>query len=322
MLTLGRFSYPQPLVVLAPMAGVSDLPFRQLCQRFGADFTVAEMVSAKPDLLATGLSQRRLAFDDDRRFPRIVQLLGADPALMAAAAQRLVAAGADVIDVNLGCPAAAVAKRAAGSALLADLPAVDRLLRALRAAVAVPLTLKTRLGDRDKKAIFTVMMLAAEHGFSLIALHGRTRAQRFSGPVDYDCLGRVAEQSPLPVLANGDIGDAAQVAELLGRYPLAGVMIGRASQGRPQLFAQCQNRINGRGLAETLAPVLIRDHLRALQEHYGPAGLLIGRRHLHHYLRPRPDYEHWRPRINAAADPAAQLALGAEIWGPAFYGEI
>lgn len=312
MIRLGAFTFSPPLIVLAPMAGVSDLPFRRLCQHFGADYTVAEMVAARPELMDTPLSRRRLSFDENPSFPRVLQLLGNDPRQLADCAARLEGA-VDVIDLNLGCPAKQVAKKRAGSALLQDLKLVAEIFRALRAAVRLPLTVKTRLGYRDKAAIDTVAQLALDHGFSLLALHGRTRAQRFAGPVDYELMGEIAARYPLPLLANGDISDAEQAATLLKTYPYAGLMLGRASWGQPQLFARCQNLINGRQLPERLRAEQVQDHLQQLWLLEGSRGLLLARKHLHHYFRRRPDYERWRPLINGADNLNTQLTLAGQL---------
>lgn len=309
MLQLGRFSYDRAVVVLAPMAGVSDLPFRRLCQQFGADYAVAEMVSAKPDLLATELSQKRLAFDDDPTRPKIVQLLGADVGLMVEAAQKLESQGIDVLDINLGCPAKQVAKQLAGSALLSDLKRVNELLKALCRAVSIPVTIKTRLGFDEKSAIFQVGKMAEEAGVCAIALHGRTRAQRFTGEVDYETMGRFAEQSALPVIANGDIVSPEQATGLLARYPFAGIMIGRAAQGKPQIFAEIQNQLHGKALCVKLNREDILYHINALHEHYGEQGLLIARKHLHHYFRGKALYTAVQDTINTAQTAAEQLNL-------------
>lgn len=181
MITLGKYHYPDPVVLLAPMAGISDLPYRRICQRFGSHYTIAEMVSARPELLATEQTQTRLQFDDNPNFPKIVQLAGGDPFLMAEAAQLMQAKGADVIDINMGCPAKKVGQQNAGSALLSDLPQVEKILRATVNAVKIPVTLKTRIGFTDDTlTLDTVGKMAEDTGITAITVHGRTRAQRFS----------------------------------------------------------------------------------------------------------------------------------------------
>ena len=273
--SLGPYHYPQPVIVLAPMAGVSDLPFRRLCQENGADYSTAEMISAKPELLHTAHSATRLQFAPDPRYPKIVQLVGGDAALMAEAALLMQAKGADIIDINMGCPAKTIARQQAGSALLADLKQVEKILAAVVRAVNIPVTLKTRLGYRDGEPV----------------------------------IAEVKAKNRLPVIANGDIVSAAQAKNLLDRYGFDGLMIGRAALGDPWLFARCQAAINGRALPATDKNAQIRSHLRALHEHYGAQATAIARKHLHAYLRPHPDYPALRPAINHAAHLDAQLAL-------------
>ncbi|UJF24187.1 tRNA dihydrouridine synthase DusB [Suttonella sp. R2A3] len=311
MIRLGRFHYPDPVVVLAPMAGVSDRPFRSLCQRYGADFSVAEMVSAKPDLMHTALSKTRLQFDEDPNYPKIVQLVGGEPALMAEAAQVMQARGADVIDINMGCPAKKVGKQSAGSALLADLKQVEAILCATVNAVTIPVSVKTRLGFNDDTYTLAEMTrIAQDCGIALLSVHGRTRAQRFRGQACYEPIAEVKANTQLPVIVNGDISSAEQANRLIDDYGFDGVMIGRAAQGNPWLFAECQARINTRSLPTITPHQDIAEHIHALHALYGRQGVFIARAHLHHYYRQYPDYqrEH-RPRINQACNEAEQTAL-------------
>lgn len=309
-ITLGKFRYPRPVVVLAPMAGISDLPFRRLCQENGADFTVAEMISAKPDLLNTPEAIRRLSFDDNPRYPKIVQLLGADPALMAEAAQLMQAKGADIIDINMGCPAKTVAKQQAGSALLADLKQAERILRAVVNAVKIPVTLKTRLGVNPHNInLSEVGKMAVASGIALITVHGRTRAQKFTGNADFKAIAALKNISPIPVIANGDIHNAQRACELIARYGFDGVMIGRAAQGNPWLFAQCQQQINGITPAKVMPHEQICRHIQQLHAHYGKHATYIARQHLHAYFRLDPAYPSLRRYINRAPDYHSQLHL-------------
>lgn len=307
---LGSFHYPQPVIVLAPMAGVSDLPFRRLCQQNGADYSTAEMISAKPELLHTVHSATRLQFDPDPRYPKIIQLVGGDAALMAEAALLMQAKGADIIDINMGCPAKTIARQQAGSALLADLKQVEKILAAVVRAVNIPVTLKTRLGYHDGQPVITeVARIAEACGIAALAVHGRSRAQRYQGEADHAAIAEAKAHTRLPVIANGDIGSAEQAKALLERYGFDGIMIGRAALGDPWLFARCQQAINGRALPATEKTAQIRAHLRALHQHYGVQATAIARKHLHAYLRPHPDYPALRPAINHAAHLDAQLAL-------------
>ena len=309
MLTLGRFSYPRPVILLAPMAGVSDLPFRRLCQANGADYSTAEMVSAKPDLLHTDLAQNRLQFDPDPHYPKIVQLVGGDPALMAEAALVMQAKGADIIDINLGCPAKTVARQQAGSALLADLGQVAKILAAVSRAVSIPVTVKTRLGYHDDQpTLFELAAIAEDNGIAALAVHGRSRAQKYNGTADHAAIGALKNRTRLPVIANGDIRDAAQAKTLIDRYGFDGLMIGRAALGDPWLFARCQAAVNGIPAPAADKNAQIRTHLHDLHRHYGAQATRIARKHLHAYLREHPAYAALRDAINHATDLAAQLA--------------
>lgn len=317
MITLGTFTFPAPLAVLAPMAGVSDLPFRRLCQQSGAHYTVAEMISAKPDLMDTRLSETRLQFDPDPRFPRIVQLVGGDAGLMAEAARMMVEKGADVIDLNMGCPAKVVGRQQAGSALLGDEAQVARIIARVVESVNVPVTLKTRLGtDEGNINIGRIARIAADGGIRLLAVHGRTRAQKFRGQARYAEIAAVKNHIAIPVIANGDITSAAQAKQLVHTYGFDGVMIGRAAQGNPWLFADVRRAFDP-AFADTLpaASELIPAHTRALHELYGAHGLLIARKHLHCYGATFSLPRAFREAVNRATALATQLAVVQE-WFP------
>ena len=321
MITLGRFTFTPPLVVLAPMAGVSDLPFRELCQHSGAHYTVAEMISAKPDLLDTRLSETRLQFSNDPRYPRIVQLVGGDAGLMAEAAQLMTQRGADIIDINMGCPAKVVGKQQAGSALLANEAQVAAILRATVAAVKIPVTLKTRLGVDDAHInIARIGNIAAEAGVQLIAVHGRSRAQKFRGNARFAEIGALKQALPIPVLVNGDIGDAAQAQALVRQYGFDGVMIGRAAQGNPWLFTHIRQCFDAAFQPELPAPGdVIYRHTCALHQLYGTHGLLIARKHLHCYGQTFRLPRAFRDAVNAAGNLAAQLDLVSHWFAGAQY---
>ncbi|MDO5091793.1 MAG: tRNA dihydrouridine synthase DusB [Cardiobacteriaceae bacterium] len=311
MITLGRFHYPDPVVVLAPMAGVSDLPFRRLCQQSGAHYSVAEMISAKPDLMATELAETRLSFDSDANTPRIVQLVGGDAALMAEAAQMMVAKGADIIDINMGCPAKVVGKQQAGSALLADETQVAKILEKTVNAVRVPVTLKTRLGpDCGRVNIARIARIAEDAGVQLLAVHGRSRAQKFRGDARYEDIAQVKKNLRIPVIVNGDIDCPDKAKTLIARHGFDGVMIGRAAQGNPWLFTEMRRALDPAFAASLPAPAaLIHEHTEALHTLYGRQGLLIARKHLHSYGQTFHLPRAYREAVNTALDPAAQLAL-------------
>ena len=277
--------------VLAPMAGVTDLPFRQLCRKMGAGLVVSEMVAANPDTWATRKSRQRVQFGDEPA-PRSVQIAGYDPQMMADAARFNVGLGAEIIDINMGCPAKKVCKRAAGSALLQYPELVSDILKATVSAVDVPVTLKIRTGwDRQNRNAVTIAKIAEEAGIASLAVHGRTKACRFVGEVEYDTIAQVVEAVSIPVLANGDINDPQKAVEVLNHTGAAAVMIGRAAQGNPWIFNQINHFLN---YGQPLAPPSMEEcsrvmsgHLLALHEFYGEAGgLRISRKHIGWYINP------------------------------------
>jgi len=222
--------------ILAPMAGVTDLPFRQLCREMGAGLVVSEMVAADPSTWDTRKSRLRIQFGDEPA-PRSVQIAGYDPQMMAAAAQFNIAQGAEIIDINMGCPAKKVCKRAAGSALLQDPQLVANILQAVVEAVDVPVTLKIRTGwDRQNRNAVSIAKIAEEAGVAALAVHGRTRACRFVGEVEYDTIAAVVEAVSMPVIANGDITSPEKAVQVLEHTGAAAVMIGRGAQGNPWIF--------------------------------------------------------------------------------------
>jgi len=234
MIAIGHYVLSSP-VVLAPMAGVTDRPFRQLCRHFGAGLAVSEMVTSDMALWPTRKSQLRMEHDGEDT-PISVQIAGSDPAAMAAAAQRNVDGGAHIIDINMGCPAKKVCKRAAGSALLRDELLVEAILEAVVRAVDVPVTLKIRTGwSTEERNGERIARIAEASGIQLLAVHGRTRACRFEGVVEYDTIAAIKAAVKIPVLANGDIDSPEKAAAVLAYTGADGVMIGRAAQGRPWL---------------------------------------------------------------------------------------
>ncbi|HSM26548.1 MAG TPA: tRNA dihydrouridine synthase DusB [Thioalkalivibrio sp.] len=309
---LGAHFVPDPVVFLAPMAGVSDRPFRILCRQLGASAAVSEMITSDARLWHTDKSRNRMDHAGEPS-PRIVQLLGNDPDALAHAARDNVARGAQVIDLNLGCPAKKVCRTAAGSALLADESLVERLLQALTGAVGVPITLKMRLGvDRDHMNAPRIARIAQDAGVSMLSVHGRTRACGYRGQTDYDGIARVVQAVDIPVLANGDICSPEQAFAVLNRTGAAGIMIGRAAQGRPWLPGQIRAALAG----QTVPPApcgeallqLVRTHIAELHRQYGPEqGLRIARKHIGWYLeRHRPGVD--RRPILEITDATRQLA--------------
>ena len=315
---LGPHPLPDPVVFLAPMAGVSDRPFRMLCRELGASAAVSEMVTSDTRLWSSAKSRNRLDHHDEPG-PRIVQLLGNDPDALAAAARENVARGADVIDLNLGCPAKKVCSRAAGSALLGDEALIERLLTALTAAVPVPITLKMRLGlDRDHVNAVRIARVAEAAGIRMISVHGRTRACGYRGQADYDAIADVVEAVAIPVLANGDITSADQARAVIRRTGAAGVMIGRGAHGQPWLPGQIRAALAGRPVTPTpqgaVLGRLIHAHVAAVHRQYGPEqGLRIARKHIGWYLeRNRPELD--RKPLLALTDASSQLEALAELF--------
>jgi len=277
-------------VVLAPMAGVTDVPFRELAWSLGAGLVVAEMTSVNPQLWGTRTSRLRRETVVGVR-PRVVQIAGGDPKWIAAAARREADAGADIIDVNMGCPAKKVCNRAAGSALLRDEALVDRILRSAVNAVDVPVTVKIRTGwSPDRRNGVAVARIAEAAGVASIAVHGRTRACRFVGDVEYDTIAAIKAAVSIPVFANGDIGDVVQARRVLSYTNADGLLIGRAALGAPWLPGDiAESLATGRAQrvrdSVDVLPIAAR-HLAQLHAFYGDEhGARIARRHVKAYLQ-------------------------------------
>jgi tRNA-dihydrouridine synthase B len=314
---IGNHVFSAPVVALAPMAGVTDRPFRALCRRTGASFAATEMVSADQSLWDTPKSRHRLdhAGEGD---PVIVQIAGGDPEMIAAAALANAALGAQVIDINMGCPAKKVCNRAAGSALLRDEGLVRAILEAAVAALAplgIPVTLKTRTGwSPDHRNALRIARLAESAGIAAIAIHGRTRACGYGGCAEYDTVRAVKREVGIPVLANGDIRTPEQARAVLDCTDADGLLIGRAAQGRPWIFREMRafiatgTRLPEPGVAEVRDIIL--GHLEALHRFYGEGrGVRTARKHLGWYLAGRPGGEELRRRIVRVEDAGEQLAV-------------
>lgn len=277
-------------LALAPMAGVTDLPFRQLCKRFGADIAAGEMLTSDVRLWHTEKSRRRLPHGDDPE-PRVVQIAGADVAMMAQAARMNVEAGAQIIDINMGCPAKKVCNRAAGSALLRDESLVADILGAVVNAVDVPVTLKIRTGwDGTHRNGVTIARIAEDAGVQALAVHGRTRACKFEGDAEYETIRDIKRAVAIPVFANGDIDSADKARAVLQLTGADAVMIGRSAQGRPWIFRQIDRYLrDGVMIAEpSLAEVrdIMRAHLRDLHIFYGEeTGVRVARKHIGWYAK-------------------------------------
>jgi tRNA-dihydrouridine synthase B len=298
---------------VAPMAGVTDRPFRKLCKRFGAGLAVSEMMASNPALRATPESRRR-ADHRGEAAPIAVQIAGGEPAMMADAARENVDRGAQIVDINMGCPAKKVCNKAAGSALLRDEGLVEEILDAVVNAVDVPVTLKIRTGwDPGNRNAVRVARIAERAGVRLLAIHGRTRACGFGGNAEYDTIRAVKAATRLPVIANGDIATPEDAKRVLDYTGADGVMIGRAAQGAPWIFRDIEHYLaTGRRLPPpTLAEIraVLLEHLAELHDFYGPAtGVRIARKHIAWYVKPLAGSAQFREALNRIESCEEQLA--------------
>jgi tRNA-dihydrouridine synthase B len=305
-------------IVLAPMAGVTDRPFRMLCRRFGAGLAASEMLSADVRLWHTDKSRRRKDHAGEPE-PRVVQIAGYDPAMMADAARRCVDAGAQIIDINMGCPAKKVCSRLAGSALLRDESLVARILAAVVRAVAAPVTLKTRTGwDREHKNGVAIARIAADAGIQALAIHGRTRADMYRGAAEFDTVRAIKSAVGIPVFANGDIDSAARARAVLESTGCDGIMIGRAAQGRPWIFDEVNHFLESGETRADLPRENVRDimraHLEDLYSFYGDeTGVRVARKHLSWYCRPHSERDALRTRVMLESTPHGQLAAALDL---------
>ena len=298
---------------VAPMAGVTDRPFRRLCKRFGAGLAVSEMVASDPRLRATEKSRRRTDHRGEPE-PISVQIAGADPEMMAEAARDQVDGGAQIIDVNMGCPAKKVCSQAAGSALLRDEPLVARILGAVVKAVDTPVTLKIRTGwAPESRNAVRVAKIAEESGVRLLAIHGRTRACGYAGSAEYETIREVKQATRLPVVANGDITTAEDAKRVLDYTGADGLMIGRAAQGAPWLFREIEHYLAtghkpAPPTAAEIREVLVA-HLEELYQLYGrETGVKVARKHIGWYAKGLARSAELRERVNRLESCEEQLA--------------
>lgn len=326
MLQIGNYKIATPLV-LAPMAGITDRPFRALCRSFGAGLTVGEMVTSDQSLWNTQKSRLRLPHADEPE-PRMIQIAGADPQMLAAAAKANVELGAQIIDINMGCPAKKVCRKAAGSALLRDEKLVAQILSAVVAAVDVPVTLKIRTGwSANHKNAVTIAKLAEQEGIQALTIHGRTREDRFNGQAEYATLAEVCQVVSFPVIANGDIDSPQKAKDILDTTGASAVMIGRAAQGKPWIFRQIKSWLEDQQLLPDPQPIeihsIISQHLKGLYLTYGEfMGSRVARKHFGWYLM-QAGMSEWRRCFNQLETPEQQLALLDRIFlqeTPTAYG--
>ncbi len=310
---IGRH-FIEPRVVLAPMAGVTDKPFRQLCKRMGAGLAVSEMTISDPRFWNTAKSRHRMDHDGEPA-PISVQIAGTNPKLLADAARHNVDHGAEIIDINMGCPAKKVCNVWAGSALMRDEALVARILSAVVAAVDVPVTLKIRTGwDADNRNAPAIARIAQDCGIQALTVHGRTRDQHYTGLAEYETVTAIKAEVRIPVIANGDIDSPAKARRVLELTGCDAVMIGRAAQGRPWIFREIAHHL---ATGTELPPpelMEVRDvllaHLDALHDFYGEdMGVRIARKHLGWYAKDRPENAAFRAVANRATDARMQRAL-------------
>ncbi len=314
---------PYPLknkLIVAPMAGVTDRPFRQLCKMMGAGMAVSEMVASNSLLWGSAKTRRRADHDGEVE-PISVQIAGADPHMLAEAAKYNVDQGAQIIDINMGCPAKKVCNVMAGSALLRDERLVARILDAVVAAVGVPVTLKIRTGwDRDHKNALTVAKIAESAGIQALAIHGRTRTCGFTGDVEYDTIAAAKSEIGIPVIANGDIDTPERAKEVLDYTKADGLMIGRAAQGRPWMFGEVNRYLE---TGERLPPPEVAEVHRVLRAHLGDlygfygkhTGVRVARKHISWYTKGLAGSAAFRHAMNQLQTCAEQLAAVDEFFG-------
>ncbi|MEP3561961.1 MAG: tRNA dihydrouridine synthase DusB, partial [Marinobacter sp.] len=281
---IGPYTLPNPLIV-APMAGVTDRPFRLLCRRMGAGLAVSEMVIADSKLWHTRKSRTRMNHQGEPE-PRSVQIAGGDPDMLADAARQNAEFGAQIIDINMGCPAKKVCNKAAGSALMKDEKLVQDILHAVVNAVDIPVTLKMRTGwDRDNRNAKTIAKMAEDAGIQALAVHGRTRADKYLGDAEYDTIAEVKASVGIPVFANGDITTPEKARHVLTYTGADGLLIGRGAQGRPWIFREILHFLEtGEHLAApplTEVEQILQEHLAELHSFYGETmGVRIARKHV------------------------------------------
>jgi tRNA-dihydrouridine synthase B len=293
---IGPYTLPNP-IALAPMAGVTDRPFRQLCRELGAGYVVTEMLTSNAQLRTTRKSTWRSHFDAEPT-PLAVQIVGSDPQKLAEAASYNVGLGAQIIDINMGCPAKKVCGKLGGSALLSDVTLVEEILKAVAASVDVPVTLKIRTGpDSGNRNGVEIAKIAEASGVSALAVHGRTRADRFRGEAEYETIRAICDNLSIPVFANGDVTTPLQAREILDYTGADGLMVGRGAQGNPWIFREFSHYLRTGKILPPPQPeevhTVMCDHLRRLHSFYGEIhGVLVARKHIGWYLKGRPDSKH------------------------------
>jgi tRNA-dihydrouridine synthase B len=302
------------------MAGITDRPFRRLARRYGAALAVSEMISSRPELRESRKSRLRRDHAGEAG-PISVQIAGSDPAMLAEAARYNADQGAEIVDINMGCPAKKVCNVAAGSALLENELLVARILVAVTAAVDIPVTLKIRTGPApERRNAVRVARIAEDAGVQMLAVHGRTRACAFNGRAEYETIAEVKAAVRIPVVANGDIETPEDAKRVLEATGADGIMVGRAAQGRPWLFREIAHylatgeRLPAPGTDEVCA--VLTEHLQGLYDLYGEEhGARVARKHIGWTVERLPGGEAFRRRVNAMTDAAAQLGAVQDYFG-------
>jgi len=314
--------------LLAPMAGVTDAPFRRLCRQYGAGLATSEMITSDTRLWDSKKTRSRLAGQSQEVLPVSVQIAGSDPRMMAEAAQQAVTTGAQIIDINMGCPAKKVCRKLAGSALLKDEKLVAHILESVITAVTVPVTLKIRTGwDSDNRNGPAIARMAENIGIAALAVHGRTRACRFNGEAEYDTIAKIAQSVEIPVFANGDINCPEKARKVLDHTGAAAVMIGRGAFGNPWIFQQIQQYLNqGTHCAPPDMKAVYKTlvwHLKELTSFYGELkGVRIARKHVRWYLQRYQNTQHFLQIFNQLDTLSSQLeALQNYFQRPATHEE-
>ena len=313
-MNIGPWQFPSPAIFLAPMAGVTDLPFRQLCRKLGASMAISEMVTSKPELQHTQKTRSRLNHKNELR-PISVQILGTNAKQMAQAAQFNVQQGADIIDINMGCPAKKVCNVAAGSALLKDESLVAEILSSVSEAVSVPVTLKIRTGwDQQNKNTLRIAKIAEESGIQALAIHGRTRACGYGGQAEYEMIKLVKQQINIPIIANGDINSAEKAKNVLQYTDADAIMIGREALRAPWIFSDINHFLaTGTHLPE---PTIIEKSkiilglLEDLYSFYGPShGVRIARKHIVQIIKPLTGGDIFWKQVNKVNSAQQQFSM-------------
>lgn len=317
MFRIGPYSIDSK-VILAPMAGITDRPFRQLCRRLGAGMAVSEMVISDTAFWKTRKSAFRLDHTGEAT-PRSVQIAGSDPAMMADAARMNAERGAQIIDINMGCPAKKVCNRAAGSALMREPELVKEILEAVVNAVDLPVTLKMRTGwCPESRNGIELARMAEAIGIQALAVHGRTRADGYRGEAEYDTLARIRDVIQIPLFANGDIDSPEKAHQVLSKTGADAVMIGRAAQGRPWLFREIDHYLRT-GQTHPAPPqdeisTIMQQHLQALHRFYGEVlGLRIARKHIGWYLQHFEQGQAFRKSFNTIESVERQSSALADF---------